>query len=82
MRALADRFWKDPDGYARFRSAEAKKAQDRYHDDYSSNEPNDVVHDLSPVAWGSPRLWRRTRADQPLPTDLQQTPNRDPGCEK
>jgi hypothetical protein len=45
--------------------AKAEKAQYRYHDDHRSNEPNDVVHDLSPVAWGSPRLWRITRAGQP-----------------
>lgn len=38
----------------RVRLAEAKKAQDRYHDDHSFNEPNDIVHDLSPVAWGKP----------------------------
>ncbi len=40
-----------PQGHGARPLAEAEKAQYRYHDDHRSDEPNDIVHDLSPVAW-------------------------------
>src|SRR5438046_3130763 len=39
------------------RLSEAEKAQYRDHDHHRPNEPNDIVHNFAPVAWGSSLLF-------------------------
>jgi len=57
------------------RLPQTEEAQYRYDDDHRSDEPNDIVHDFSPVAWKARASGGGTWADQPFPADPQQTPS-------